>query len=57
VRNKVNIEKVKDLKNLWDYSKKYNLHRRKRNENSKNVTKLVKIKMCKYVDLNKTQAV
>jgi hypothetical protein len=34
-KNKENIEKVKDLKNMWDYLKKYNLHRRKWNENSK----------------------
>jgi hypothetical protein len=36
MKNKENIEKVKELNNLWNYSKKFNLHRRKWDENSKN---------------------
>jgi hypothetical protein len=35
VKNKENIKKVKELKNLWDYSKKLNFHRIKWNENPK----------------------
>jgi hypothetical protein len=36
---------------------KDNPHRENGMKIPKNVTKLAKIKMCKYVDLNKTQAV